>query len=1034
MAEALSIFLSYHDSDAMVVRVMTEHLQTLFGAGALRFTDRSTFPVNARTVTVIQQAVEAAPVVLVFGSAAYFNYRDTLLERDYALRSPQRPLLIPLRAKATPNFPEMEPFTVLPADGSVLSNGATIDDLQCALAARTIADQISAFLQWRDEKVVQEAVSITWPEAQARLFAYIDKNSLRSSILLLHRLIKDPDLDKIAFETEAEHQRLHRRTQQERLPFEEFLRQLEGLRRDLEYLVERLEPRFVRADWAAFMESEYFGYRAAEHMTEGLLGLSTLADQIIIPETSLRDGDRDILLSDAQRLEYKRLFILAQDADAMGQHGKAFAYADQIRNTIDPESAQLYEHLMMTFVKKETPDRIIQEAIRGNRRLLDAVILYAGRFQEYQRKGKCPSPSGYYNASEVAAVFAGALYRFYAALPNDHLLDTGLNAQRHADTRPEVLHCLQTALDVYYLIHPNTAFLDIVLNELCGGGRYQWADTIILEQDEFRLVNRDEFDLSSRISVLYDVLCHPEVRNPDDAVEMHGHQRTPKYDQHALLRDNLRLSLERKRKGLKAAIAEERRYFREFIDERASLIGFVYANIIGYHTFDKKQTAEKSAFLNLALDELLRQPEIPWFTLDDSGALIAHPDSHRYAFSALAVVEKIVREHAGMGGWAQARPQIHETVFHQYVADIEAEYNRVATGLQWRDIRRWHDIEARQAIIRCLRRWEVSYKAVHRMLASEVAEQRPEQVIGTAGYQPLPQYGEDFLQKIIRELIGGGLMLWVHFDPEQLTSYPDSIALGYPATTMLAQCAAQQNTLSLGQIERQTVENLFQRRILPAYNAIKPGDEAARPALVRYILEALRGYRTYQHPDYIDWVYGELTGEKKLQWVDIDTKGRWGNRKGEYGTLTFSAVEVLEMLARLSPARFGLYATRQRLANQRYREMELHFHKEISPYPHQNGPAERLLAIQIFERIKGIFLFFPDRQYLDLPIRELDGNGRIRWQTRLLGVWDLPENHHENLQFRFDYKATRVEFRMYWETCAQRQQELLLAVDGGQRG
>lgn len=999
MADTSTIYLSYHENDNAVVKALVRHLNTLFPEGRVRYTDRNSEAPDALTVENTQKRIEAADVVLLFGSASYFNKKETLLERDYAKRSPRAPLIVPLLAKSVPAFPGLEEYAVLPSDGIPLANDNVLNDIQCTLAARTIFNRVMLFAD--SYRPIPTAVRqiLDWEMGRARLYSYLAKNNLRAGLQLMRRLVKDPDLDKIVFEAIEEHQRLHRRTQQERLEFKEFWRQLKVLRSDMEHLVARLQAHNLRPDWQDVLEREYFAFQTIEAPELDWLGLSTLADDIAIPETRLQSADTsEDLLTDAQKLEFKRLFILAQDAEAVGNHSKAYGFCEQIKNNIDAESAQLYEHLLLTYVQWETPDRIVREALQGQKRRLDFVILYAGRFQEYQQKNKCASETGYYNVAEVAAELVNALRRAYAALPNDYMIDTGLNAERYPDQRPQVLRCLDVALDIYNYLHPAEGFLELVFNELCGGGKYQWADFVSVREGQFSVINRNEFDLLSEIANVQKMLLDPEVRNADDPVEQAKHRRVAHYNQRQVLRENLLLCLYRKRAALRAAIQEERRFFREFIDERASLIRFTYTCIIGYLVLDEDEKPDKSDFLNLALDELLRQPEVPWFTLGDNGQLIQHPEIERYAFPAFEIVEKIIHTHAGEAGWLQVHPQVKAEIFRKYAADTDAEYQRIVEGMQWTDFRRLDEIGARQRLIQCLRNWMVCYRAY-------------------------PEQGQDFLVKCLHELTGTGLLIWMYFNPEKITTHPDSQALGFNAVAELAVLQTMAHWTP-DEVAMRVVESLYQKRILPAYNALPKGDENHRIDVISLLLQTLQAYKNHPNNAHLEWVYRELTDEVKFNWIVISDQGEWlpASFQTAWG---FDPVEVLKQLALLDETRFGQYNTRKKLADKRFAALQAEYLREISEYRHENRLPERELAIRIFRNIKGIFKFFPDRKYLELPIRELSGNGRIRWQANFMGIFEVPENHHENLLLNFDYKSERLEFRMYWDTCAQWQEKML---------
>lgn len=1005
MSDPIHIYLSYHEMDAGVAQALCNQLNMLYPPAALRYSDFQTLPPKVETAEFARKMIEAADVVLLFCSAEYFNKEETLRERDYAIRSPRRPLIIPLRSRAVAATPHLEAYELLPADQIPLSNNGVLNELQIALTAGIILNRMEGFLKQHQALAAAISESLPWPEAQARILSFLDKNDLRASLRLLHLLVKDPALDKIIFDARETHRQLHRRTGGSQNRFSDFWEAIQELYRDMRHLVLRMEPAHLRDDWQVVLEAEYFGFRQADQADRDLSALSILSDDILLPQTRLpRDGETTMTaLTQEQQQEFKRLFMLAQDAQAVGQFARAYALAEQIQTTLDPESAQLYEFLLLTLVQKETPDRIAGDYASGRPQQAEKAIRYAARFRVLQEKKHCPSETGYYNLSETAAVLQGGIRRYYAGLPNDYILDTGLNASRYPDHREPVLRCLRLSLDLYNYLYPAEGFLELACNELMGGGKYLWADTVEVQKDEFRVVNRREFDVLSEINHLQTLLGDPEVIHHGDVVEATLRNRGKDYDQRALLRENLLLSLRKKRNSLKAAIEEERRFFREFIDERTSLVQFVYACVIGYLAFDQNLTDEKSAFLEMALDELLLEPEVPWFVLDNRGRLAPHPDTKRLNFHAVDVTTAVIRRHAG-GGSAETIPElIRQTVYEQLAADTAKQAETVNTGRAWNDIRRWKDSEARLQLIDCMRKWSTLYRAY-------------------------PDQGLQYLKPALDELNGSGHFVWMYFDPEKLVAHPDSLALGFDAVQAYRQILELNLPWNKEEIEKVTVRKIFQRYVEPQYAAAPSGDESRRPALTLLLQQALRIYRTDPQAVYLEWAYRELTEETKLKWVDIDENGNWFALNAQ--SPGFHPIQVLVEIAKLDPRRFNLFETRRRIADNRYREQETIYFREISEFEHENGVPERQIAIGIFKRLKSIFKFFPDRRFLEIPLSELSGNGRIRWQARFLGVFTVPENHFENLMVNFDYKAERSEFQMYRDSVAQWMEQTIRESSG----
>ncbi len=1000
MHDPIPIYLSYHAQDAAVVQAVCKQLNMLYPPDTLRYTDAQTIPPNADTAEFTQKMIESAEVVLLFCSADYFNTAETLRERDYAKRSPRQPLIVPIRSRAVAAVPQLEEYELLPADGLPLSNGGVLNELQIAGTAGIARDRMTAFRQKNRTARIDAGVALAWPAAQIRLLSFLDKNDLRAAFQLLHRLVKDPALDKIIFDARETHRRLLRRDADQPDRRMEFPNTLQALFLDMRHLIVQLEAAQLQPDWQHALETAYFGMRAPDQPDGGLHPLSLLSEEILLPLAQFpRAGETAAMpLAPEQQQEFKRLFMLAQDAQAVGQYARAHTLAEQIQTSLDPESAQLYEFLLITLVQKESADRIVSDYAAGRTQSAEKALRYAMRFRTLQNQGRCPSETGFYNLAETAAALQGGLRRYYAGIPNDYILDTGLHAARYPDHRDQVLRCIRLSLDIYNYMFPAEGFLELACNELLGGGKYLWAETLEVQDHVFQVINRREFDLLSEINHLQTLLCDPAPIHPEDPVESAQRNRGKLYDQRALLRDNLLWRLKQKRAGLSAAIGEERRFFREFIDERKSLIQFVNACAIGYLAFDQNLNSAKSDFLEMALDELLRRPEAPWFVLDARGQLAPHPDCARLAFPAVELTTAVVRRHAGSHSALLIPELIRQTVFEQLEKEVAEQFETVNTGLSWQDIRRWKDDAARRQLIACMKKWSTLYKAY-------------------------PDRSLQYLKMALDELHGAGHFIWMHFSPDQLVAHPDSLALGFDAAQAYRQILELDLPWNKPEIEKITVRNIFTRFLEPQYAAIPPGDRMRRPELTALLLQALRIYQTDPQTLYLDWVHRELTEEIKLQWIALDEAGNWLPLDLPAGRL--HPIQLLETIAGLEPQRYNLFETKRKIADKRYRELENRYLREISEFKYENGVPERQIAIGIFKRIKSLFRFFPDRQFLEIPLTELSGNGRIRWQAQFLGVFTVPENHFENLLVNFDYKAERAEFQMYRDAAAEWMEQMI---------
>jgi hypothetical protein len=993
-----TFYFSFDDAERPLAKELTDQIRIAPSAAGYRFSDQDSTPAGAEEVAYRKQLIEAADVVVIFRSPAYFNNRHLHFEKTAALNSPRQPLVLVVNALPSSGMPGLEDYFqhLVPSPGILVRDSDPVEQAKrVQLAADIICQHTARFLASGRKDRAATAPRFTFEQMRQRLFSFISKNNLSAALHLLLRLVHDSALERAVFGAIEEHTRLHQQARKEHFDFYQFWQHTEAIRADLEGIVQRLEEPMLHPAWPQTFENEYLGFAKIEAEGVGMMGLFTQADDIIVPETRSAGDEKSAaerFLTEAQKLEYKRLFILAQDEEAVGRPHRAFHYCEQIKNTLDPESAQLYEHLLLNYAKKETPKSVVERALRKEGRSLDFVVLYAGRFKHYAQTKTCFSPTGHYNVAEVADGLANALRAAYAEVPNDYILDTGGNAARHPSAFERLLDCRRIATRLYNYVHTTEGFLEIMLNEICGGGKCLWLERVGVENGRFRVYNHEDFDLLGEIRSVKAQIAEPPAADPDNLVETSQRKwqqaNSRRLDQMALLRENLLISLREKRDALRREVERERRYRREFIDEHESIARYVYACLTGYLAFDDDPLPgrpAKSEFLDLALHELVRQPSAAWFSLSENGQLVTHDKHRSLRFEAFELTECIIEHFAGQRGLHDVRAQLKETAYRQLIEQATAEHQEVATGLQWTDIRRMKDFEARHRLIGCFRHWLTLYRAY-------------------------PERGQIFVENILREVLGDGLLLWLQHDPDALVNHPDNLTLGYDAQAELRALLDLSTGCTEAAARERIAENLFQRRIKTAYEAVRAGAEAQRGAVVTLLLESLSGYRLHADPRYLDFVFGELTEEHKFRWVNVGEDGKakaWTFQTAR----PFAPLEVLEGLAAIDPKRYSRYLARERIAARRHADQLERYFQEISEFRQENRRPERAIAIDVLRKMRGIFLYFPKEDFLRLSVRELTGKGRIRWNALFLGFFPTRENHFENKFYHFNYRFELFEVK-----------------------
>jgi hypothetical protein len=997
MPATLHIFLSHDPTDAAAAADLERQLRLIFQPADLAFWRRENVPSEEYRVKA-GQFLEKTDLFVALLSMNYEDKPDVRWEADTARPiQARRPVLqimtVQVRPAPAPVWTRAYPVALPP--GETVEQHAVARDRQLARVAQMAKTIVEAAPKKGEKYVFSVDLPLILDDVKERLLTQTDRLDTAPVLRLLLEMVADVRTKRTILDLEDAFGVLLEKTRLSKIDLHDLQAQSAPLRLDLQHLIQNLPDSALTPNWKSVFIRKYFHFGRPPRETDALPPFFIPADEIAIPETlNLTVGPREQesleqigLLSYEQKTDFRRSLLLCKDALAVGNPAKAFTHCEHARNKIDPQSAQLYEYLLITHIQRESAARILEDAVNRNGKLLNFIELYATRLIEYQREDKCPSSTALYNLEIASEALSDAALRFYHRLPNDYILNTGKHAEDAPDNRAVLQRVLQTALTVNRVVCPYEEFLEAAIAEFCGGGKYDWIEKVEVAGEDFHFIPKGHFDPEGEVAALLDTLDRMAAGSADKLVK-----------QRPTLREDVYYSLMTKRQTLRRQIAEDERLRRPFTDIRASIIRFVYACTFNAQLFgDEDEDRRGQSFHRMAMEYLLPQltpaAEIgsdlypPWFVLDERGELRNHPDCAAYGFDTQGIVEKIIRDQAGRGGWLQVAPNLKQEVFLQYSEIPDRQYEKVRVGLQWIDFRRMDTLEARRLLIDCLRRWTICYRAY-------------------------PERGQEYVDRCIRELGGDGLMLWLQHDPETLVSHPDSTAFGYDAAAELRALLAHSTRFTEHDLRRPIAQNLFDKRILTAYQAIKPGDAAQLPLLVRLFSEAFSGYRLHPDPRYLDFVWRELTEELKFRWIDVDVAGKWA---AAHQTAGFHPIRTLERIAaELGPVDrevYGIRQARMAVASRRYAEqLELYF-REISEYKHENRLPERGIAIDIIQRMKGIFRFFPNEQFLELPLRELSGKGRIRWNALFLGIFPSPENHYENHQFNFDYKYALYDLK-----------------------
>lgn len=1011
----IQIYLAFDKADAATAADLCRQLSLVFQPQTLHFWQGQKIASEdyRRAAGLF---IEKTDLFIALLSMNFEDHPDTRWAVEQARQQQrQRPSLqiMGVQARNAPVPANLRAFPQALPPEETLEQHAIPRDRQLQRAAQSAKTILAAAPKAGEHLLEIAQLPLIVQDVQERLLAQTDRYNPSALLALLNKMVADVRVKRGVLDLQDALHALQERATLSKTTMEELEAAVAPLRYDLQQLILNLRENELAGDWKTTFTRDYFHFVPVKREASAPPPYFVPCDDIAIPETlNLPVGPREQealeqigLLSFEQKSDFRRSLLLCRDALAVHQYPKAHAHCEHARQEIDPQSAQLYEYLLLTYLQKEGAERIMHDAIYQNGKLLNFVALYAGRMQDYQREGKCPTTTGRYNLEMASEALSDAALRSYHGFPNDYIRHTGHHASDVPDQRAAIQNILRQTFTVNRVVHPYEEFLEAAIIEYCGGGKCHWIGKVEVAGDFFRFLPLDNFDLEGEVNELLALLSRMEAEEAGKIVK-----------QRATLREDVYYSLMAKRQYLQRQIDEDRRRQRPFTDLRESIIRFVYSCLFAAHIFgDEDEDARGQSFLRMALEYLLPglvlEPDaalalgMRWFVLDAAGEVQTHPDCFRYGFDARGITEKILEDHSGRAGWLQVQPSLKQEVYLQFVDDTLERFEQVRYGLQWTDFRRMDALDARRMLVDCIRRFVICYRAY-----------------------PQHSAAQDYLDRCIVELCGEGLMLWMLHDPDELVNEPDGPALGFDARSELRNISAFSTRYAENDLRRMIADNLFQKRLLPAYNALKAHTESLRPALVQLLKEVLSNYKLYPDSRYLELVFRELVEEIKLPWVDIDAKGRWIPLAA---TGNFHPIAVLAQISVQLVAngglreQYGQLSIRKAIAQHRHADQVSRYFHEISEFKSENRRPEREIAIDIIRKIKAIYHFYPEASFLELPYKELSDKGRIRWHALFLALLPTRENHFENQFYNFNYRFELFEIKRLLQNQYQEMERVL---------
>ena len=666
--------------------------------------------------------------------------------------------------------------------------------------------------------------------------------------------------------------------------------------------------------------------------------------------------------SEVDKGKYRRLLHLAQDAYKLNDYEKAYTYCREVLEFVEPESVQLYEYLLLSFFKKEDSKEIIENAIAGENSLLQHIFVYSNRIKSLQSKsGKFPPPKSKIWKSRIEEVvdnLAITLQNWNYEIQYDYILKNK-SATDALSAKEKVQRYIRTGVDITKYVTPKPTLIEVLINELAGGGKFAWIGS----EKEHQLINNYQFKALSNFRLLLNL----DLENADQSSSIN------------LYVTNLENSLKEKYEKIVNEMASGRQ-----IEEIYSMISrWISACKTAHLLFSDRCETE---FLKLAYDKGLGSTgSLDWFILDEEGRLTDIDIDIEYG--ALNVRDEfsfIVKNLFGPEGWKKKESELIDIAYNKLRNETERLYQNIR-------LHRVNEqgIERKVEVIRCIKNWMICYRVYRESV---------------------------FIDKCIRELIGEGIFLWFDIGPDgDKLTLVDLSSPNFDVSKELENLLSLTETFDYDLAVKKITENLFFKQIEQQYLEIEPlafDEERQRNIVLELIDATFFCYRTNKNSAFLDLIFRELLEEKKFRWFDISDEGiEEVELEYEPSNSALDLLETLYLAGRTVDMKYDWGTFKLIIAKNRYRDLTHRYRKEFNILRRKNWRlASRIPMVEVLKNCRKIFHATKNIKHLELPdIEWVQNRGKIRWRFDFFG---LSIQHWQNSEIGgFNYRKERREVK-----------------------
>ncbi len=821
------------------------------------------------------------------------------------------------------------------------SLGNLINNREYNIRKNLITRDLLLFVDSLEEKDVRLGtanIPIDLDELKGKLRAILETNGIKPVYDLLKKLTCSGELRKSVTQLEEEHnEKVWKLNNGQYKLLEEWEKEEGDLIYRISIIITSIKETDLIGQWKQKFNNLDSGFTVSN--VTPLFALFSRADKINIPvEFELDKDDKE------KKRRFKRLLFLYQDAYQAKNYKSAYDYCLKVREEIEPESAQLYEYLLLSFFKLHKETEIVRKVINnqneeeGKWQDFRYLLVYASRLaallknKEINQK-RSVFRTGEYNMRQIVSGLMLAVKSEYSKVEYDYIIDT---SDYEKQEREKVKTCIKIATQITQYIQTNVIFAEIVVNELAGGGKYKWLE-----------IN----DNGEPVSCIVNFDAYSVLRNAQKLITYYEQDKEKAESKSA---NNLLNSLNKKFKSIAKC---------KQINKRERLAECITAYRVGAIIFDNKKI-----FCDVPIAELAGEDSmLDWFDLHYGGELIKNEESQKIKnFDTVVTLKYFITIRDGKCIWDEVEKNLKETAYSKLNKLVQEVYDKtkpVERMLQKKDINTIHEI------IWCIEKWSICYDLYK--------EKR-------------------FLKYGLDELMGNQKLLWFIIGEAGLETTPIVQSLNFNAIQRLEELIQKYGDVNHKNAYNIIGKNLFKKSIRKEYvrlsNYLKkfPRDvEKYRADIYRLIVNVSRLYRKNQELDlYKEMFFEELICEKIAAWLTFEDKVIIANEQSK-GLKLEPDEELKKMIKSIEASAPFEHELLKWVINNRYRKNDLKEYDDdyddikINNYLREN----RKDLFRLLNKFKSYYEITGDMNYLEIPHKEYELNeGKIPWRRSFLGV------------------------------------------------